>query len=74
MNRWAIVGRPCGTLASRQPADSAAGARQAGGVRHRAGQPEQGTRTGGRGHLHRVARGPDQPGVHGERSGHRHGD
>ena len=33
-------------------------------------EPEQGTRAGGRGHLHRGAREPDQPGVQCQRSGH----
>ncbi len=34
------------------------------------GEPEQGARAGGRGHLHRGAGGPDQPGVQCQRSGH----
>ena len=35
------------------------------------GEPEQGTRAGGRGHLHRGAGGPDQPGVQCQRSSNR---
>jgi small GTP-binding protein len=45
-------------------------ARPAGRVRHRAEQPKQGTRVGGRSHLHGGPRGPDQPGVQCQRPRH----